>query len=50
LDLGVKFGIECMCAAAIGNITSDTASIGVGLVAEDFCAVYLILTVPTVVQ
>jgi hypothetical protein len=36
--LGVVFGISTLCAAAIGNIISDVAGVGLGAYIEDFCA------------
>jgi hypothetical protein len=45
-SLGVVFGISTLCAAAIGNIVSDLAGIGMGTVIEDFCANYLKMPVP----
>ena len=45
-SLGVMLGISTLCAAAIGNIISDLAGIGLGTVIEDFCAKYLNLPVP----
>lgn len=36
--LGVVFGISTLCAAAIGNIISDIAGVGLGTWIEDFCA------------
>jgi tRNA-specific adenosine deaminase 1 len=39
--LGVLFGISTLCAAAIGNIISDIAGVGLGGVIEDFCATKL---------
>lgn len=44
--LGVILGISTMCAAALGNIISDVAGIGLGTVIEDFCAKYLPLPTP----
>lgn len=46
LSLGVMLGISTLCAAAIGNIISDLAGIGMGTVIEDFCAQKLKLPVP----
>ena len=37
-SLGVTLGISTLCAAAIGNIISDLAGIGLGTAIEDFCA------------
>ena len=37
-SLGVMFGISTLCAAALGNIISDVAGVGLGTVIEDFCA------------
>lgn len=37
-SLGVILGISTMCAAAIGNIISDVAGIGLGTIIEDFTA------------
>mmetsp|Transcript_24501 Transcript_24501/g.36345 ORF Transcript_24501/g.36345 Transcript_24501/m.36345 type:complete len:452 (+) Transcript_24501:132-1487(+) len=37
-SLGVMLGISTMCAAAIGNIISDVAGIGLGTIIEDFTA------------
>ena len=37
-SLGVIFGISTLCAAALGNIISDVAGVGLGTVIEDFCA------------
>ncbi len=39
--LGVLFGISTLCAAAIGNIVSDIAGVGLGAYIEDFCATKL---------
>lgn len=39
--LGVIFGISTLCAAAIGNIISDIAGLGLGAYIEDFCATKL---------
>ena len=39
--LGVIFGISTLCAAAIGNIISDIAGVGLGAYIEDFCATKL---------
>lgn len=39
-------GISTLCAAAIGNIISDLAGIGLGTVIEDFCAQKLKLPTP----
>ena len=39
-------GISTLCAAAIGNIISDLAGIGLGATIEDFCANRLKLPVP----
>jgi hypothetical protein len=39
--LGVMFGISTLCAAAIGNIISDIAGVGLGAYIEDFCATRL---------
>lgn len=39
--LGVLFGISTLCAAAIGNIISDIAGVGLGAYIEDFCATKL---------
>lgn len=39
--LGVIFGISTLCAAAIGNIISDLAGLGLGAYIEDFCATKL---------
>lgn len=36
--LGVTLGISTLCAAAIGNIISDLAGVGLGTVIEDFCS------------
>jgi tRNA-specific adenosine deaminase 1 len=36
--LGILFGISTLCAAAIGNIISDVAGVGLGAYIEDFCA------------
>ncbi|CAJ1938012.1 unnamed protein product [Cylindrotheca closterium] len=44
--LGVTLGISTLCAAAIGNIISDLAGIGMGTVIEDFCANRLKLPTP----
>jgi len=44
--LGVSLGISTLCAAAIGNIISDLAGIGLSTVIEDFCAKQLKLPVP----
>lgn len=41
--LGVIFGISTLCAAAIGNIVSDIAGVGLGAYIEDFCATKLSL-------
>ena len=38
LTLGVALGISTLCAAAIGNIMSDLAGVGLGTVIEDFAA------------
>ena len=40
-NLGVVFGISTLCAAAIGNIISDIAGVGLGAYIEDFCATKL---------
>lgn len=45
-SLGVLLGISTMCAAAIGNIVSDVAGIGLGTVIEDACGKYLNLRQP----
>lgn len=45
-SLGIWLGISTLCAAAIGNIISDLAGIGLGTVIEDFCAKVLKLPVP----
>ena len=37
-SLGVMFGISTLCAAALGNIISDVAGVGLGTVIEDYCA------------
>lgn len=37
-SLGVTLGISTLCAAAIGNIISDLAGVGLGTVIEDFCS------------
>jgi len=37
-SLGVAFGITTMCAAAIGNILSDLAGVGLGTVIEEYAA------------
>lgn len=39
--LGVYLGISTLCAAAIGNIISDVAGVGLGAYIEDFCATKL---------
>jgi tRNA-specific adenosine deaminase 1 len=39
--LGVLFGISTLCAAAIGNLVSDVAGVGLGAYVEDFCATKL---------
>jgi tRNA-specific adenosine deaminase 1 len=39
--LGVILGISTLCAAAIGNIISDLAGLGLGAYVEDFCATKL---------
>ena len=39
--LGVLFSISTLCAAAIGNIISDIAGVGLGAYIEDFCATKL---------
>lgn len=39
--LGVLFGISTLCAAAIGNLVSDIAGVGLGAYIEDFCATRL---------
>eukprot|EP00980_Cylindrotheca_fusiformis_P001095 scaffold305_cov110-Cylindrotheca_fusiformis.AAC.13 len=44
--LGVMLGISTLCAAAIGNIISDLAGIGMGTMIEDFCAQKLKLPTP----
>jgi len=44
--LGVTLGISTLCAAAIGNIISDLAGIGLGTAIEDFCANRLKLPTP----
>jgi len=49
-SLGVWLGISTMCAAAIGNIISDVAGVGLGTVIEDWCALYLNLPQPTISQ
>jgi tRNA-specific adenosine deaminase 1 len=46
--LGIYFGISTLCAAAIGNIISDLAGIGLGTMIEDFCANVLKLPVPQI--
>lgn len=38
LTLGVMLGISTLCAAAIGNILSDLAGVGLGTVIEDMAA------------
>lgn len=38
MTLGVSLGISTLCAAAIGNIISDLAGVGLGTIIEDFCA------------
>lgn len=38
MTLGVIFGISTLCAAAIGNILSDLAGVGLGTIIEDFAA------------
>ena len=45
-SLGVTLGISTMCAAALGNIISDVAGIGLGTVIEDFCVNRLRLPSP----
>lgn len=40
-NLGVMFAISTLCAAAIGNIISDIAGVGLGAYIEDFCATKL---------
>lgn len=47
-SLGVYLGISTLCAAAIGNIISDLAGLGLGTVIEDFCANVLKLPVPNI--
>lgn len=47
-SLGVYLGISTLCAAAIGNIISDLAGIGLGTMIEDFCANTLKLPVPNI--
>lgn len=44
-SLGIYLGISTLCAAAIGNIISDLAGIGLGTMIEDFCANVLKLPV-----
>lgn len=44
--LGIYLGMSTLCAAAIGNIISDLAGIGMGSAIEDFCANRLKLPVP----
>ena len=44
--LGVLFGISTLCAAAIGNIISDVAGVGLGTVIEDICAKRLNMPTP----
>ncbi|GMH87641.1 hypothetical protein TrST_g5999 [Triparma strigata] len=38
MTLGVIFGISTLCAAAIGNILSDLAGVGLGTIIEDFAS------------
>ncbi|GMI06890.1 hypothetical protein TrVE_jg13039 [Triparma verrucosa] len=38
MTLGVVFGISTLCAAAIGNILSDLAGVGLGTIIEDFAS------------
>ncbi|GMI35151.1 hypothetical protein TrCOL_g4742 [Triparma columacea] len=38
LTLGVMLGISTLCAAAVGNIISDLAGVGLGTVIEDFAS------------
>lgn len=45
-SLGVMLGISTLCAAAIGNIISDLAGIGLGAWIEDFCVNTLKMDVP----
>lgn len=47
-SLGIWFGMSTLCAAAIGNIISDLAGIGLGTVIEDFCSKVLKLPVPDI--
>ena len=37
-SFGVTLGISTMCAAALGNIVSDVAGVGLGTVIEDICS------------
>lgn len=46
--LGIYLGISTLCAAAIGNIISDLAGIGLGTMIEDFCANVLKLPAPSI--
>mmetsp|Transcript_40251 Transcript_40251/g.97232 ORF Transcript_40251/g.97232 Transcript_40251/m.97232 type:complete len:646 (-) Transcript_40251:343-2280(-) len=45
-SLGVTLGISTMCAAAIGNIISDLAGLGLGTWIEEFCVTTLKMEVP----
>jgi GAF domain-containing protein len=47
-SMGVYLGISTLCAAAIGNIISDLAGLGLGTAIEDFCANVLKLPVPDI--
>lgn len=47
-SLGVYLGISTLCAAAIGNIISDIAGLGLGTAIEDFCANVLKLPIPNI--
>ena len=38
MTLDAVFGISTLCAAAIGNIISDLAGVGLGTIIEDFAA------------
>lgn len=44
--LGALLGISTLCAAAIGNIISDVAGIGLGATIEDYCVKYIKMPMP----
>eukprot|EP00559_Dactyliosolen_fragilissimus_P007704 CAMPEP_0184858868 /NCGR_PEP_ID=MMETSP0580-20130426/3903_1 /TAXON_ID=1118495 /ORGANISM="Dactyliosolen fragilissimus" /LENGTH=250 /DNA_ID=CAMNT_0027355203 /DNA_START=263 /DNA_END=1012 /DNA_ORIENTATION=- len=48
--VGAVLGISTMCAAAIGNIVSDLAGVGLSATVEDFCATRLNLPRPRFVS